>query len=410
MKRLPLMLLSLLILLPAAVHAQATRSLKVMLYPYIPDVNNDGYAGLVQYVEQGFEALHPDIDLTVIMDQHQNTYSVDTLSSLYTDPNGPQMIELDLMMLSSITQAGWVSPVSYASQPVFPVASEAVQHGGQVWAIPTRVCSLFLFGFYPDIVSASSSDDLVTILNSFDPGNQERNIAGGFFGQNTLSIYYADFYIGDNGFESIPQALNTPPNEATVDEMSRLFAECTFNNENPCLGEAYQDESQPAIAFATGKALSTIGFSESLYYIETNNSSGGTVYINAAPLGGSIAPMIYTDGFTLNAQNCDAQCQADAYAFSDYYLSSDVQLWISMGYDGSTGVPRYVLPAQTDFYTLPQITGNPYFDEFIPAIENGAPFPTDNYVEARDVLFQEVCADLDGLMPDNPCQTPGEGK
>ncbi len=408
MKRLPLLLI--LLLLPVAVHAQATRSLTVMLYPYIPDVNNDGFAALVQYVEQGFEALHPDIDLTVIMDQKQNTYSVDTLSTLYNDPNGPQVIELDLMMLSSVTQAGWIDPVSYASQPVFPVASEAVQHSGQVWAIPTRVCSLFLFGFEPDIVSASSSDDLVTILNSFDPDNQIRNIAGGFFGQNTLSIYYADFYIGDYGFESIPQALDTPPNESTVDEMSRLFNECTFDNENPCLGEAYQDESQPAIAFATGQALSTIGFSESLYYIETNNASGGTVFISAAPLGGSVQPMIYTDGLTINAQNCDAQCQIDAYTFSDYYLSSDTQLWISMGYDGSTGVPRYVLPAQTDFYDLPQVSGNPYFDEFLPAVDYGAPFPTDGYVEARDPLFEQVCAQLDTLMPDDPCQAPGEGK
>jgi thiamine pyridinylase len=406
MKRLPLILLLTLILLPAAVHAQSQRSLTVMLYPYIPDVNHDGFAALTQYAKEGFEALHPDIDLTIIMNQQDNTYSVDTLSQLYTNPGGPQVIELDLMMLSSITQAEWVSPVNYLSQDVFPVAANAVQHGGQVWAIPTRVCSLYVFGFDSEIATATSSDDLVAILNSLDPDNQKRNLVGGFFGQNTLSIYYADSYIGDNGFDSIPAAFYLPPSQSVVDGMSHLFGECTFDNQNPCLSEMYQDESIPAILFGQGQSLSTIGFSESLFYVETHNASGGAVYIAPAPLGSSVAPMIYTDGLTLSAQNCDAQCQEDAYAFADYYLSSDVQLWITMGEDGPTGVPRYVLPAQTDFYQLPQIVANPYFDEFLPAVEQGAAFPTDGYVEARDPLFESVCQDLDSIMTGDPCPVP----
>jgi thiamine pyridinylase len=404
MKRLPLIMVVILTLLPAAVRAQSPRQLTVMLYPYIPDINNDSFAALIQYVEQGFEAQNPDIDLTIIMNQQDDTYDLDTLQQLFTDLNGPQVVELDLMMLSNLVQSGWVIPVSYGMQDAFPVAQEAVQYGSQVWGIPTRVCSLFLFGFSPEIATATGSDDLVAILNSLDPDNQVRNVAGGFFGQNTLAIYYADSYIGNNGFASIPNAFYIPPSLSVVSDMSRLFAECTFQNQNPCLNEIYQNPTAPALQFAEGLALSTIGFSESLYTIETNNSGGKTVYISPAPLGGSISPMIYSDALTFNAQNCDGQCQQDAYTFADYYLSSDVQLWITMGEDGSSGVPRYVLPAQRSFYDLPQIASNPYFDEFLPAVTNGAPFPTDGYTDARDPLYKAVCQYLDDMMSGDPCQ------
>lgn len=407
-------LLVLFVVVPAAVHAQATRSLSVMLYPYIPDVNNDGFAALRQRIESEFEALNPQIDLTVIMDVTNNTYSTSNLETYFTDPNGPQVIELDLMMLDYIVTNGWAAPVNYYSSDTFPVATNASIDDRMLWAIPTRVCSLFLFSYIPEVASATTSYELVDWLNHFDPTNQYQNLIGGFYGQNTLSIFYSDFYIGAHGPDSIygPGPFYYPPDPAVVYDMSVMFEECTFNGENLCLTEVYEDESVAPAKFASGQILSYIGFSEGLYYVLDNNPVTTQIFIGAAPLGRSLVPMIYSDGLTLNKQNCDAQCQQDAYTFANYYLSSNTQYWITMSQDSTSPnpVPRYVLPAQPSFYNLPSIAMNPYFDEFLPAIENGYAFPTKGFTEARDPLFKSVCQYLDYMMPDDPCTPPTDGK
>lgn len=406
------LLVLLFVLVPAGLHAQATRSLSVMLYPYIPDVNNDGFAALTQRLEEEFEALNPEIDLTVIMNVTNNTYSTTNLQNYFTDPNGPQVIELDLMMLDYVVSNGWAAPVSYYSDDVFPVAMNASVDDGVLWAIPTRVCSLFVFSFNQEVATATTSYELVDILNNLDPSGQYQNLIGGFYGTNTLSIFYSDFYIGDKGPDSIygPGPFYYPPDPAVVYDMSVLFEECTFNGENLCLTEMYEDESVAPAKFAAGDILSYIGFSEGLYYVLSNNPISTETYIAPAPLGRSLVPMVYSDGLLINKQNCDAQCQQDTYTFANYYLSSNTQYWITMSDDSPNAVPRYVLPAQPSFYQLPNIAVNPYFDEFLPAIVNGYAFPTKGFTESRDPLFKSVCQYLDYMMPGNPCTVPTDGK
>lgn len=407
-------LLLLFVFAPAALRAQNTRPLRVMLYPYIPDVNNDGFATLTSRLEEEFESLYPQIDLTVEMNVANNTYDTSLLDKYYTDPNGPQVIELDLMMLDYITRNNYILPASYYNPDSFSATIKASVYNDNLWAVPTRACSLFLFGFNPEIATATTSPELVNILQQLDPYNEVRNLVGSFYGTNTLSIYYADFYIGAYGPDSIygPGPFYTPPNPSVVYDMAQLFEDCTFNGVNLCLTNFYADESIAPTEFAEGKALSYIGFSESLYYIRKTAPSSYTTYITAAPLGRSLVPMIYSDGLTMNAINCDSQCQADTASFAKYYLSNYTQLWITLGEQApSNTIPLYVLPAQPSFYDLPQIAADPYFDEYLPAVIKGYAFPTTNYTDAREPLFTDVCQMLDFMMPGEPCSASGtEGK
>ncbi len=408
MKRLLTLIVIILCMLPLALRAQETRQLHVMLYPYIPDAGGDKFAGLTARLESEFESIHPDIDLVLTMDQQYNTYDVPTLESLFTDPSGPypQVIELDLMMLQTLVDNDWIETTSYQTPGAFPVANQAASYGGVLYAVPSRVCSLFLFSPL-DVMSISSSDELTVILEQYDPTGQYHNLVGEFFGKTSLTVFYVDFYIGHNGFNSIPNALNVPPDSTIVQEMSELFGECTFQGGNACLGETYQNDPELAgRLLAEGQALAYIGFSEALYEILSQSPVFQSLNIIPAPLGDSINPLVYTDGFTINPANCDEQCVEDFHSFADYYLSVDTQNWMTFAWDVPNSQPRYVLPPVLDFYEQEMVQNNAYFTIFFAGIAGGVPFPTDNYPEAREQLFPDVCEMLDDYMPGDPCQVP----
>lgn len=410
MKRLLTCIVIVLCTLPLALRAQEARPLHIMLYPYIPDAAGDKFAGLTARLESEFESIHPDIDLMLTMDQQYNTYDVPTLESLFTDPSSPypQIIELDLMMLQTLVDNDWIEISDYQTPGAFPVANQASSYAGGLFAVPSRVCSLFLFSPL-DLSSISSSDQLAAYLKQYDPQGQYHDVVGEFYGKTSLTVFYADFYVGNNGFSSITDALNVPPDSSVVQDMAILFDDCTFQGENPCLGETYQND--PSLAgrlLASGQALSYIGFSEALYEILSQSPVFQSLNVMPAPLGDNINPLVYTDGFTINRANCDEQCVEDFYSFADYYLSVDTQNWMTFAWDVPNSQPRYVLPPMLDFYEQELVQNNAYFTMFFAGIAGGIPFPTDNYPEAREQLFPDVCEMLDENMPGDPCQIPGE--
>lgn len=385
---------------------ETPRTLTIMLYPYIPDPGNDNFAAMIERLETEFEALYPEVDLTIIMDMNYNTYDTDVLAEVFAS-TGPNAVEFDLMMLGYVQEQGWIPPVSLPDPNVFPVAVDASTISNELFAIPTRVCSLYLFAFDKEITQASNTQEYIDIIAEIDPNNEYRNLLGEFYGKDSLPIYYTAFYIGMYGAAYAQESFIMPPNQPVIDTMASMFEECTFDGENRCVGEYYAGGlSGAAVDFADGESLSYIGFSESLNYIQNINSTD--VYVSPAPFGDYITPLVYTDGIAINASNCDEQCQLDVAAFAEYYASADTQMWINLALDVPGSVPRYLLAANLDFYRLPEVEEYPEFYQFALPVGYGTTFPNEGFPEARGIMFPEICESLNEVMGEGTCPPPSD--
>jgi thiamine pyridinylase len=383
---------------------EATRTLNIMLYPYIPDANNDNFASYIQRVEREFEAQYPEIDLILEMDVADNTYSLSTLESLFV-ADGPDAIELDLMMLGYVVEQGWAAPIgAYDTSQLLELPIQAATINETLYAMPSRICSLYLFGYDQTLVTSSNTAQLVEAIATLNPDGSRRGLLGEFYGETSLPTYYTSFYGGVYGNASLADAFQNPTDPAVINPMADLFGDCTFEGENWCLGDHYKSEAGAPQDFAEGDAVAYIGFSESLNYMLTTNPA--QAYVEPAPFGDAIDPIFYTDAFTINAAACTGQCAEDAKAFAQYYASVPTQLWTNLAEDAVDSPPRYLLSANADFYQQPQVTGDPYYPALSAAIDNGFPFPSQGFPAARDSMFPEICNALDEILPDNPCLMP----
>jgi thiamine pyridinylase len=385
--------------------ADTQRTLNIMLYPYIPDSNNDNFAAYKQRIEEEFEALNPDIDLILEMDVSVNTYDLATLESLYT-VDGLDAIEIDLMMLGYVVEQGWVSPITdYDLENILALPIKAATIENTLYAMPSRICSLYLFAYDSDITQAIDSTDLVERINAANPGGALRGLLGEFYGETSLPTYYTSFFGGIYGNAELSAAFANPTDETTIQIMGDLFNDCTFEGENWCLSDHYKSEAGAPQDFANGDSIAYIGFSESLNYMLEANSEG-VPNIEPAPFGTTIDPIFYTDAFTINTASCTGQCAEDAETFAQYYASVDTQVWTNFGLDAPGSPPRYLLSANAEFYNQPMYLDDPYYSMFGQAIESGFPFPSQGFPEARDTMFPEICSALDQLLEGDPCLMP----
>jgi len=385
-------------------ETEAQRTLNIMLYPYIPDANNDNFAGYVARIEEEFESQNPDIDLILEMDVADNTYDLATLESLYT-ADGPDAIEIDLMMLGYVVEQGWASPIeNYDTSNLLQLPITASTIDETLYAMPSRICSLYLFSYEENIAQATDSTDLIEQISIDNPQGEERGLLGEFYGETSLPTYYTSFYGGIYGNTDLSVAFSDPTDEQTIEIMSELFGDCTFEGENWCLSDHYKSEAGAPQDFSNGESLAYIGFSESLNYMLNVNEQ--EVYIEPAPFGNTIDPIFYTDAFTVNTAACTGQCAADAQTFAQYYASVDTQLWTNLAWDAENSPPRYLLSANQAFYDQDAVLDDPYYQSFETALSGGFPFPSEGFPEARDTMFPEICESIDEVLSGDPCQMP----
>jgi len=57
-------------------------------------------------------------------------------------------------------------------------------------------------------------------------------------------------------------------------------------------------------------------------------------------------------------------------------------------------VPRYLLPASEDFYSLPTVSSDRYYQQFSPVIHTMVPFPTGGLRGNMDAIYCSVTVAL----------------
>lgn len=379
-------------------------SLTVALYPFITDVNRDGNAHLLSIMKQYFQQINPSINLTLYINQKYDCYNLSNLPDIFSK-SGPQLVEVDLSLLGYLVDNGYLTPYNNRSleKDILPSALTAGRYQEKSYAIPTYVCSQFLFSRDQAILDIHNVTDLSTI---FRPHSSEFNqmLTGEFQGGGMwmLPMLYVFAYIDNSEYKKKNEAVYGPVNRSAIATMAQTMNWCSVNGTNNCLNGYYYSHS-PTIVFARNEAYSYNGFSENLYNIRKTDPDT-PLYLIPTPYGNNQNPLIWVDGLVINRNSCDDQCMEKAGQFVTFYNSLPVKNLIAFSEDAFVpSPPRYILPSTQDFYQTEHTRADRYYMGFFNTVKSAESYPNSGIVENLNLRYQEICGIVKENIPNTMC-------
>ena len=385
-------------------------TLRVPMYPYIPDAAGDGFKALAARIEADFEADNPNVDLVVNPACFQDDFyePEDIARSLKGEGDcAYDVIETDTAILGELVASGAVRPwprlpAGINFHPVGLVNSTATPPTAQsLYGVPHWLCNHFIMSRSESVSQARTTAALVQALE--DLGTPEPGTAGDMLGSWNLPSLYLDGWADRHGGELLRSAVTTASYDSAVLQSMRSFVRtCETNGQNPCIDGTYNDFANfdlPAQLFARGKVDSMLGYSERMHTIIKSlpqGSSASAIRISSAPLGGQGSnPILFTDSWFLSAR-CTGECEEAALAFTEYMSQPSTFEWILMSEDAPEAgrVPRYLLPATRDAYEAPKVRADPFYTMLEAETRNGVPFPNGGLLNIR----RQMAADIKAVL------------
>lgn len=388
---------------PLAGKAQTNPSkttLRVALFPYIPDAADDKYNKLTTKIETEFEKKNPSVDLVLkpIDSNEDGFYELDTLKKWLTDSpanNGYQLVEIDTLLLGDLVKANVIQAWNVPkTQPDWhPAGQKAVTINNQIYGIPHWLCGHFIFSRAKSVVKAKSITELLFALNQVNPNTP--NVAGDLRGSWNLPALYLDAWADTYGLDKVASAISPQLDPNVMQPFKAFSKECVTNGKNPCLDDTYHDNADlSAKDFAEGKVDAFFGYSERLNYILKQGASTKDVKIASAPLGRGKRPLLFVDAFVLS-KDCDKACQKAAASFVSYINAPQTQEWILMSQDaGKKAIPRYVIPATLSAFQRPKVKQDPYYNSIKTEIKNALPYPNSGFPTIREQMSDRILQEL----------------
>ena len=383
--------------------------LKVALYPYFDDVNGDAHATTISLLKERYHALYPDDELEIYISDEYNTYLTDcrNYSSVF-GPGGPDIVEVEQTVLDNLREDGYIQPFVPGSPGAEQMLKENRVHvvdpyenigivENRVYFVPTWLCAHYTFVRNPPGTAPESGD---------------------FSSNGTLPDLYLSAYASTCGSDpvrlegAVRDAVNGSPDPEVIDWFSYRLSACTnTTGENRCLNGYYAEDGGIS-DFVSGKTDRYVGFSEMLYTIirespkghDNNLTISGTIYGK-----GTWPSLAWVDGFVMN-NNTPAEKTDQAIRFIDFYNRPDVKAILALSRDArdqKERVPRYLLPASEDFYLLPEVSSDPYYQQFYPVIRTMTPFPTGGLRGNMGAIYCNVTSALRENGMDMTCPAGG---
>ena len=376
-------------------HAQTVSqtTLKVALFPYIPDSAQDQYQTLLTRIEREFETENPNIDLVLkpLNPDEEGFYDLETLKqwlSNSTNKNGYHIVEIDTLLLGDLVKANvaktWNNPENI--QDWYPVGLKAVTINRNIYGIPHLLCGHFIFSRNEEVAKSKSVDQLLTILNSITPDIP--NVAGDLTGSWNLPALYLDTWADTYGIKEINSALSPQLNPVVMTSFQKFAKDCQVGENNPCF-DKYSDIDTGAEAFINNQVDTFFGYSERLNYI-LKNSSNQDIQIGSLPLAENSNPILFVDALVLR-KDCDDTCQNAANKFAAYLDNPQTQEWILSSKDaGENTTPRYLIPATYSAFQTTSLRQNRYYQILAQVVNNAASYPNSGFPGVRKKLKQLI--------------------
>ena len=86
------------------------RTLKVALFPWIPDAANDGFASLRKRIEAEFEKRNPDIDLVLRLKKGDESYYNPAKIAGWLASGTYDLVEIDTIILGDLISSETIEP------------------------------------------------------------------------------------------------------------------------------------------------------------------------------------------------------------------------------------------------------------------------------------------------------------
>jgi thiamine pyridinylase len=385
-------------------------TLRVPIYPYIPDAAGDEFQALKARIEADFEAAHSGIDLVINPSCFQDDFYEPggIASSLKGEGDcAYDVIETDTAILGELVASGAVRPwprlpEGISFHPAGLMASTGTPPAAQaLYGVPHWLCNHFIISRSESVSQAQTTTALVQALAALS--TPEPDTAVDMLGSWNLPSLYLDGWADRHGGEALRSAVTTANYDSAVLQSMRSFVRtCEAEGENPCIDGTYSEFENfdlPAQLFAQGEVDSTLGYSERLYTIIKNlpaGASASAIRISSAPLGGQgNNPILFTDSYFLSAR-CTGDCEKAALAFTAYMSQPSTFEWILMSEDAPEAgrVPRYLLPATLDAYEAPKVLADPFYQTLAAETRNGVPFPNGGLLNIRKQMETDIKAVL----------------
>lgn len=382
---------------PAFNQTPPQTTLKVALFPYIPDSAQDKYQALLARIEKEFEGQNPGIDLILkpLNPDEEGFYNIETLKqwlSNSTSKDGYHIVEVDTLVLGDLVKAkvakNWNNPQNVKDW--YPTGLNAVTIDKNIYGIPHLLCGNFIFSRNEEVAKTKSVDKLLAIFKSLTPDIP--NVAGDLTGSWNLPALYLDSWADTYSAKQINSALSPKLDKVVIKDLKQFAQNCQVGNVNPCF-EQYSDATVGAQAFVNNKVDVFFGYSEKLNYI-FNKGINPEVKIASLPLGKGSNPLLFVDALVLR-QDCDNICQNAANKFAAYLNSPQTQEWILSSKDaGENAVPRYLMPATYSAFKTKSLVKDPYYKTLEQVATNALPYPNSGFPEIRQQLKQLILQEL----------------
>jgi thiamine pyridinylase len=384
---------------PAEVPARAT--LRVALFPYIPDSGGDQYVSLVRHLKTEFEKKYPTIELVLRpLNQADDFYDLEVLRAWLTAPGqqGYDVVEADTVLLGDLVTAGLISPWRQPTgdRDWHPVAARSVRINEAVYGIPHLLCGHFLITRNRAAAAARNVDELAAALGPVPQGSAR--LVGNLLGSWNMPSLFLDAWVDGRPGSSAAYALHTPIDADALAAFKRFSSLCRHQGGNPCLDGTYDEEKHPARAaekFAQGEAEALLGYSERLFFIASKAADLSSLLVTPAQMGRGNRPLLFTDAFVLRRQ-APAAVEVAARLFAAFMNSQTVQETLLMSADVSpTAIPRYLLPATMSAFEAPRIKQDRLYQDFKKAISVADPFPNTGFLNTRKALRDALKTSLE---------------
>jgi thiamine pyridinylase len=354
---------------------QGRSSLKVALFPWIPDAAEDDFALLRKSVEEGFERENPTIDLTLRLVKYDSSYYKPAKLAGWLASRQYDLVEIDTVILGDLIGAEVIEPwPSQDASRFFPAAAQAAvvrdKSGKETWwGVPHLLCGFFVISKSSEIAEAGTLSELTSAIQ-----RTGKPALGNFVSSWDLPSLYLDSRV-DNGLDpaKVSDAVKPPLHEESADSIRGLADLCEVQGTNHCTDGTYSDRfDDPVKLFAAGQASAFWGYSERLHLtvheLKKAQQPVDDLRVNTVPLGETATPLLFTDAFVRRA-GCgqDASCRQAAEAFIRYINSDEAVSELLLSRDaaaaGRVPVPRYLLPATRSAFEIPGIKNDRLYGE-----------------------------------------------
>ena len=377
-------------------------TLRVNLFPYLPDVAGDSFRGMAARIKSEFEAQNPSVNLEVTLDKKSDFYNLENYKDWLKRFD---VVEPDTLFLSDLVNSGLIENWGNAVEGDWQLpAQKAAKINGKIYAIPHWLCGYFLFSRDPHIAHAENVRDLVAALQA--PHGDIPEIAGNLNSSWDTPTLYLESWEGNHAPTDPGRALSTELDRETIRCLKKFSKQGEWKGKNPCLDKTYKDNNLAFTTFANRQVEASFGYSESLFDIFKTAPGDYSIIISPLVVGNESHPLLFVDGFVLR-KGCSQPVKNAARKFTEYMQNADTYVWIVMSRDGGeAAVPRYLIPATISAFKAEPIKSDRYYEAIQAAISISTNYPNSGlpliHQRMQVAVLKELQSPEDGSpLPDN---------